>query len=291
MRRVPPFFIVVILIVFPFLDAGLGAAERSLKVSITPVLVERNVELNERLIGYIGEKIEMPISIVQRKTYQEINDLIRQKKVDIAFVCSLPYIVGRDNAGMELLVVPKMKSKPLYHSYLIVPKDSLAQSMEDLRGMLYAYPDPLSNSGYLYPRYRLIRAGFSPDDFFKRWVQTHSHTSSIEAVSDGFVDGASIDSYIYDLMSILRPELTGKTKIIEISPPFGFPPVVVRKDLPVDLKKKLKSIFLAIHDDPKGKLILKDMLLDGFVTGKDSLFDPVRKMHDYVNKYPYTGKR
>lgn len=275
----------------PLAYPAASPAEQSLRVAITPVLVERNVELNERLIGYIGEKMNMPITIVQRKSYQEINDLIRQKKVDVAFVCSLPYILGKSRSGMELLVVPITKGKPLYYSYAIVARDSLAKSIEDLRGKLYAYPDPLSNSGYLYPRYRLIRAGFSPDDFFNKWIQTHSHTASIEAVSDGFVDGANVDSYIYDLMSILRPALTEKTKIIERSPPFGFPPVVVRSDLPAEMKRKLKALFLTLHEDARGNAILLDMHLDGFVNGDDSLFDPVRKMYRTVSGHDAAGRR
>lgn len=268
-----------------------SSAEKSLRVAITPVLVERNVELNERLIRYIGEKMNMSITVVQRKSYEEINDLIRQKKVDIAFVCSLPYILGKSKSEMDLLVVPAMKGKPVYHSYVIVSQNSLAKSIHDLRGQLYAFPDPLSNSGYLYPRYRLIRAGFSPDDFFKKWIQTHSHTASIEAVSDGFVDGASVDSYIYDLMAILRSDVTGKTKIIEISPPYGFPPVVVRSDLSAEVKRKLRTLFLTIHESADGKAILHEMLLDGFVNADDSLFDPVREMYRSVSRYYAAGRR
>lgn len=273
-----------ILLTFFFFNAGNTSATETLKVAITPVLVERNVEINERLIDYLGHKIRMPIRIVQRKTYQEINDLMKQGEVDIAFVCSLPYILGKEDAHMELLAVPVMRGKPLYYSYTIVPVDSPARSIDDLRGSLYAYPDPLSNSGYLYPRYRLAKMGYSPDSFFRKWIKTHSHTESIEAVSDGFVDGASVDSYIFDLMTVLRPELTRRTKIIEVSPPFGFPPVVMRRDLSESLKMKLISVFLSIEKDAEGAEILADMLLDGFIRGNDQLFDSVRQMQLFFQR-------
>lgn len=265
-------------------DRSAAAEERPMSVAVTPVLIERNVEVNDRLIRYIGEKMNMPIRIIQRKTYQEINDLIRRNEVDIAFICSLSYIVGKEKSGMELLVVPKTKGRPLYRSYVIVAKESLAKSIEDLKGQLYAYPDPLSNSGYLYPRYRLAKAGYNPDEFFTKWIITHSHSASIEAVNDGFVQGASVDSYIYDLMTILNPELTNNTKIIETSPAFGFPPVVMRKGLPEDVKKRLRTVFLQMEKDPVGGEILQGMLLDGFTQSDDSLFDSVRKMNLFMNK-------
>jgi phosphonate transport system substrate-binding protein len=167
---------------------------------------------------------------------------------------------------------------------VIAAREGLSRSMEDLTGQLYAYPDPLSNSGYLYPRYRLTKAGHNPDEFFGKWIRTNSHSASIEAVNDGFVQGASVDSYIYDLMNILNPEMTVNTKILETSPAFGFPPVVMRKDLPEDVKKKLKIVFLQMEKDPAGEKILRGMLLDGFAQSDDSLFDSVRKMYLFMNK-------
>jgi phosphonate transport system substrate-binding protein len=278
------FFFSLVLFAHSGLFFHAAAAEQHLIAAVTPVLIEKNVEINERLISYISKKIGVPIRIVQRKTYQEINDLIRQKEVDIAFVCSLSYIIGKEKSGMELLVIPKTKGRPQYYSYVIVSRAGLAKSIEDLKGLLYAYPDPLSNSGFLYPRYRLSKAGYNPDEFFRKWIRTNSHSASIEAVNDGFVQGASVDSYIYDLMSILNPELISNTKIIETSPPFGFPPVVVRKDLPGDVKEKLRTALLQMEEDPAGKKILQTMLLEGFVKGDDSLFDSVRKMHLHMGK-------
>lgn len=254
-----------------------------LRVAITPVLVERNVEINKRLIEYIGEKVKYPVHVIQRRTYQEVNDLLEQKMVDIAFVCSLPYVSGKEQFGMEILVTPVTDGKPYYYSYTVIQKESSARSIKDLKGKIYAYPDPLSNSGYLYPRYKLAREGYSPEHFFRRWVRTYSHTASIEAVNDGLVDGASVDSYIYDLTRILNPKLTANTKVIEISPPFGFPPVVIRKNMPSTLKEGLRNILLEMDTDPEGGKILKALQLDRFIKPDESLYDSVREMHRYMN--------
>ncbi len=285
MRRFPMVVICVsaVLLLFSSPCSVHADNHNMLRVAITPVLVERNVEINKKLIEYIGVKIGSPMHIIQRRTYQEVNDLLEQKMVDIAFVCSLPYISGKEQFGMEILVAPVTDGKPYYYSYTIVPKDSTAKSMKDLKGKLYAYPDPLSNSGYLYPRYKLSRDGYLPEQYFKRWVRTYSHTASIEAVNDGLVDGASVDSYIYDLMQIINQKLTANTKIIEISPPFGFPPVVVRKNLSADLKERLRGILTGMDRDEEGAKILKALLLDKFVLPDESLYESVREMYLYMN--------
>jgi len=42
-----------------------------------------------QLISYLGKALHQPVEIVQRGTYAEINDLIKSRYVDLAFVCSL----------------------------------------------------------------------------------------------------------------------------------------------------------------------------------------------------------
>ncbi len=70
-----------------------------LKIGLTGVIVQENLRLNKPLIDYIGEKLELDAELVLRETYQEMNHLLEQSKVDIAFVCGLPYIIGEETMG------------------------------------------------------------------------------------------------------------------------------------------------------------------------------------------------
>lgn len=258
------------------------ASQEPLRIGLTAVIVEDFLQINRHLLQYVGEKIGMPVELVLRKSYQEMNDMLEKGEVDVAFVCSVPYILGRDKFGVELLVVPQINGEPLYYSYVVVPKESEAKKFEDLKGKVYAFSDPLSNSGKLVPTYFLAKMGETPETFFKGYIYTQSHYNSIEAVAVGFVDGASVDSYVWDLADATDPKFTKKTKIIEKFIPFPFTPFVIRKEIDPVLKERIRGAFLNMHSDAKGKEILNKLRIDKFVKVPDSFYDPVREMLNIV---------
>jgi len=237
-----------------------------------------------QLIQYVGENMGRSIKAVDRDTYDEINNLLEQQKLDVAFVCGGPYIDGKDKFDLELLVLPETDEGPVYYSYLIVPADSPARSLEDLRGKTFAFTDPKSNSGMIVPSYWLARIGETPDSFFSKHIFTYAHDASIKAVIDKLVDGAAVDSLIWDYMNSHNPETGVKTRIIKRSQAFGIPPLVVRPGLPAKEKKQLREILLGMHQDPAGKQILDGMNINRFVLGADADYNTIRNMRDFINR-------
>jgi phosphonate transport system substrate-binding protein len=96
------------------------------------------------------------------------------------------------------------------------------------------------------------------------------------------VDGAAVDNLVFEYLSRTHPEFTSKTKVIEKSPPYGIPPVVVPPSLDPKLKNSLREILLNVHRDEEGKEILKGMMIDKFVTVDDSAYDSIREMNRWV---------
>lgn len=260
------------------------ATEPSLRVAITPVLVEHYLEVNQQWISYVGEKLGRQTVMVQRRSYKEISDLLQRGQVDVAFVCGLPYVIDHEKFGLELLVAPLVYDEPVYYSYVIVPRDSPVERFDQLRGKRYAFSDPLSNSGHLVPRYMLARMGEAPDGFFRRAIFTYSHSANVEAVAVKLVDGASVDSYVYDYLAATNPALTSRTKVIHRSPPHGITPVVIRKDINGRLKERIRTAFVEMDKDPRGREILKAMMIRRFVAVPDSLFNSIREMRRFVER-------
>ena len=234
-------------------------------------------------IDYVGEKLNRPVEFVEREKYDEINKLMKSGQVDVAFVCSGPYVDGHDEFGMELLVAPQAYRKTVYYAYIIVAKDSPITSFNALRGKTFAFEDPLSNTGKIVPEYMLAKMNETPETFFKRSIYTYAHDKSIKAVAQGVADGASVNSLIWEYTKQMHPELTVKTKIIEKSPPYAVPPVAVRKGLDPALKKELRAVFLNAHRDERGKELLDKMMIDKFIIIEDSAYDSVREMKSWIS--------
>ncbi len=234
------------------------------------------------LLNIIGERLNRDVQFVQKKTYAQINEMLKQRKLDIAFVCSGPYVSGNADFGMEIIAVPVSHGKKVYHSYFIVNSDSAIESFDQLRGKTFAFSDPHSNTGCLVPTYFLAKRNETPESFFKRTFFTYSHDNSIKAVAKGLADGAAVDSLIWEFMNTIEPEITSHTRIIEKSPPYGIPPVVVHPSVEKETKDKLRNLFLSIHQDPRGETILKRLQIDRFEPGDDANYDTVREMQKWL---------
>ncbi len=210
-----------------------------------------------RLVDYLEKHLGMPIIVIDRGTYKEFNELLAEGKLDVAFVCPGPYVEGKDAFDLELLVVPEtLAGETVYYSDLIVPADSQAQKLEDLKDKRFAFTDPQSNSGKLVPTYLLAQIGEKPETFFGEVIYTYAHDKSIQAVAEKAVDAASIDSLVYEYMLEKNPELATQIRILLRSEPYGIPPVVVRPDIPNLLRRKLRAVLLKMHQNSDGRHIM-----------------------------------
>jgi phosphonate transport system substrate-binding protein len=236
----------------------------------------------QQLQGYLAQQLNQPVQLVDRADYQELNRLLQTGGIEAAFVCAGPYVEGKQQFGMQLIAMPLVNGKSVYHAYIIVHKDSPIQSLSQLKGKSFAFTDPKSNSGTLVPTYMLAQMKTTPERFFSRRIFTYGHDNSIKAVAERHVDGASVDSLIWDYTARKYPHLTANTRVIATSEPYGIPPVVVRPGIDPALKQRLQQALLTVHQNPEGKAILDGMLIDRFVPGDDRNYDSIRAMNRWL---------
>jgi phosphate/phosphite/phosphonate ABC transporter binding protein len=230
------------------------------------------------LLGFISERTGREIQLKQRKTYKEINDLLLSGELDMAFICTGAY-ADKDMAGkIHLLAVPQINGKTTYQSYLIVPVNSEYESLNDLRGLPFAFTDPLSLTGCSITHYQLLQEGISSDKFFSSTIYTHGHDNSIKAVSRGMVQGANIDGLIFDYFAVRNPMMIHDVKVLDRSEPFGIPPVVVPNGIDEELENGLRVILTTMHNDELGREILSSLLIDRFTTEDDSIYNSIRSL-------------
>ena len=235
-----------------------------------------------QLLAYVSRKMEMYLEFTQRKTYAEVNELLGQGEIDLAFICSGPYALGHEGYGFELLAAPVVHGAPAYFSYLIVNRDGPHQSLEDLRGTVFAFTDPDSNTGRLVPEYWLAVMGERPKTFFRDVIYTYSHDNSIQAVAQGLVDGAAVDSLIWDYYARENPVHTARTRIIKRSEPYGIPPIVVAADMPRERADLIRQLLLEMHTDSEGAIILNELMIDRFVPADPAWYASIRELHEAV---------
>jgi phosphonate transport system substrate-binding protein len=250
-----------------------------IRFGLTPAIIHNQYGLLTDWREYLQKKLRRPVEFISRDSYRETIDLIKQKKIDFAWVSDYPYIYLEDKRLARLLVTPLFHGRPYYCSYLIVPNADLeTKSLLQLKGKLFAYADPYSNSGYLVPRYQLQQAGENPNHFFSKTFFTWGHRRIAEAVAQGLANGGSLDSFVWDTLSVIQPDLTRQTRIVEKSPEYGFPPIVASRSVNKLDAAAMQQTLLGMASDPEGARLLERLNLTGVAPGNARLYDGVRKM-------------
>lgn len=254
----------------------------ALRVAIATVISPRESFIYyKELFDYISKQLNLSVEFKQRLTYTEVNQLLAQKQVDIAFICSGAYVIGSEN--MELLVVPVHKGRPHYQGYIITQQNSDINQFLDFRGKSFTYSDPMCVTGKLYVDGKLADMGLTSEEFFSEIMFSTSHDISIQMVSRNLVDGASVNGLIFDYLQQFQPDAIRNIKLIEKSDYFGIPPIVNSLGIHPELKKDIQDLLLGLHLTEEGRKIIYNLQVDKFILAGDTLYDGIRALRNRLH--------
>lgn len=260
-------------------DTTATSTSADLRISIAGMFTPKETySIYSDLLDYIGEKTGRSTILQQTGSYSSVNDLLARKETDFALLCSGGYVEASHHMGLVPLVAPVVNGQPLYYSYILAREGSGIQKFEDFRGRRFAFGDPLSLTGTLYPMSLIKLSGNGLESFFGDYIYTNNHDNSIKAMMEGVVDGTAVDSLIFDYLKARNPASVEGLVVIEKSPPFGSPPIVARPGLPKDLRDQLIQVLVGMQDDPKGREILAQLGIERFVQVDVSLYESVEKL-------------
>ena len=251
--------------------------QRQFRFCTTPVFLDGQVGLLERWSSLLSEALQTKVSFVQRRSYQAIVDLLKSKEADAAWLCGYPYVLNRK--FFDLVAVPVYDGASFYRSYLVVnTSDTTTRTINDLGQRVFAYSDPLSNSGFLVPRYKLQMSGVDPDRFFKRTFFTYSHQKVIQAVQERIADAGAVDSYVWETLAQQHADAVTGMRVAWRSDRYGFPPIVTRKGIPEETTRRLRDSLMAMTQSGEGQSVLKQLNLDGFAMPSPALYESIYQM-------------
>ena len=265
------------------LKEGVKKEENVLRVGVAAMMSPtNNLKYYSDLVNYISSRVNTRGLLVQRNSYAEMNEMIKLGGVDMAFICSGAFVDVE--TPLEIVAVPVINGKKTYNSLIITNTTSGIKTVRELKKRSFAFVDPLSNTGRLYPIFHLISNKYDPKNFFGRTIFTGSHDNSIEMVMNGLVDAAAVDSIVFDYYLKEHPSASSEIHILNVSPDFGIPPIVTRKDTPEWLVEKVRGVLLQMNSEPEGIFILRELHFDGFEIGDVKAYRTVREIYATLRK-------
>ena len=214
---------------------------------------EEMVAKFEPMRAYLEKKLGQKVKVFTATDYTGVIEGMKKKRVDIAWFGPLSYYLAEQEAGAEAFAVGVNESgKSTYRSIFVVPGDSPAKSLKDLKGKSVAFVDPASTSGGLMPTYMVKKeTGMMPEQFFGKFTYAGSHDAAELAVKNKTVDAAADNDITYPKMLAKGLITKESNRVLLESPDLPGSPLVYRGDLPADLKKKIQDAIVNAHKDIK----------------------------------------
>ncbi len=138
---------------------------------------------NQLLLDELQDSMQMTIQPFVATDYNGVIEALRSKKLDIALLGPFSYALATTVADVEAFaLLETQRQGATYRSVIIARRDHGIHGLEDLSGRTFAFVDPGSTSGFLFPKAGLIKAGYDPNTYFSRVIFSGGHDASAIAV-------------------------------------------------------------------------------------------------------------
>ena len=225
--------------------------------------------------------------------YAGVIEAQRFNKVQLAWYGNKAAIDAVDRSQGEVFAqFVDLDGTPGYYSYLITHKDSAIKNLDQVlkngKDYTFGIGDPSSTSGTLVPTYYVFTMNkLDPKTHFKV-MRSSNHEGNFLAVLNKQVDVATSNSEMTEKMKEKSPEKLEQIRILWTSPLIPRDPLVWRKDLPADVKKKVKDFVTGYGKTDREKEILKNMYrLAGFKASTDAQLTPIRQLELFKDRVKF----
>lgn len=227
------------------------------------------------------EMPEVYFKLESSSDYSDFNFKIKTKRIDLLLPNPYQTIIAQK---YDYRVFAKMGDDESFRGLVLVPKNSSIKTIKDLKGKTIAFPAPSALAGAMMPKYYMQTHGVDVKSNEIKMIYPGSQESSILAVYQGKADAAATWTMAWNSFSAEKKELDEKLKILFVTDKLINNSLMVKKDFDQVLLRKIKNVFLTLHENEEGKAILSRMKLSKFENSSNKDYQiAIEFLERYVN--------
>jgi phosphonate transport system substrate-binding protein len=133
--------------------AELGSEEYPIKMLFVPsvnidFMIASGDAIEAAMLDATGLYFDVSVPTSYAATIEE---MCASPTDTVGFIPAQGYVLANSLCGVEVALAPERYGWNVYWAQFIVARDSEFETLEDLAGASWAFPDTGSTSGYLYP--------------------------------------------------------------------------------------------------------------------------------------------
>ena len=248
-----------------------------LRVSAIPDEAPTELQRKFKPLGdYLKRETGMEVQFVPVTDYAAVVEGLATNKLDLAWLGGFTYVQARLRTNGGVVPIVQRAEDAKFTSRFIVPVDSGAKTLADLKGKTFAFGAPSSTSGSLMPRYFLLQAGIDPERDFKSVAFSGAHDATVAFVAAGRAEAGVLNASVMDKLLESHNANAAKVRVLAVTPPYFDYNWTVRPGLDPALTKKLTDAFLKLDPSkPAMKEIMDLQRASRFIPTRNSNYDGI----------------
>ncbi|MEC2071563.1 phosphate/phosphite/phosphonate ABC transporter substrate-binding protein [Alkalihalophilus marmarensis] len=236
------------------------------------------------LADRLSEELGIPVSGQVMTNYTALVEAMGNDRVHIGFIPAFGYVLATERYdNVEAILKSVRHGSSTYRAQYTVRADSGIESIEDLEGKVWAFPDNVSTSGYLFPAAQLMdEYGVEAvEDYFSDLIQAGSHDNAMIMVLEG---DAHVATTFEDARTAIEgdyPEAMDELVQLDFTADIPNDTISANTNMPTDFIEQIRAAFLSFNDDEEMLTIMDEVYnWTGIDEAADSDYDVVRSTYE-----------
>lgn len=231
--------------------------------------IQKNYAQMKSLVDYVsGKMADVGIEkgeVYFAKNHQEMIEAIMTGKVDWVTDSLFSALIFADKTNAEIFLRRMKKEIPKDHTVFAVLKTSEVNSLDDLERKIILFEGKNSTSSYFIPYYELLDEGYILTLYgkgtgrvsgIKKRLYYRFAKKKQDILKEVLKSGGNVGVFNNNDYDALNPQIRKKLKVIHKTASYPRAVELVRSDLDIDIKNKLKKILLESESQTKASVIL-----------------------------------
>ena len=253
------------------------ALPEKLTLGVTPYLSQKKLEdMFLPVLDYLHHKTGIQMDLVIVSDYGKLAERMKTNDIDIGIFSPFAYIEGVKQANVKIFASQLTNGRSSYQGLIITKKGNRIKTLADLKNKSFAFVDPKSTSGYIYPRVMLIEHGYNPATFFRNTIFAGSHDNALQSVLSGRCDAGAV------FEDVINDALETELNIIAKTDKIPYDAYTARPGISERVIQRIQKelISLDLKTENQGVRVLTGPI-NGFIIAGDKDYDSVRKISSF----------